>query len=108
MTTHLWQSAQAFFLSLGTRYGVNPWVFGAIYVGAIPFFSASVAWLVRNARRKRPLLLPLLSAGFFFVSAYIYLIAVGRNVPVWVYVFLGLIVVLGGAGAAKKIRKRLG
>ena len=26
------------FLSLGANYGVNPWIFGAIYVGAIPFF----------------------------------------------------------------------
>jgi len=81
--------------------------FGAIYVGAIPFFTASVAWLVRSVRRKRPLLPPLLSAGFFFMSAYLYLIAVGRNVPAWVWCLIGGMVVLGGVGAARKIRKRL-
>jgi len=31
------------FLGLGQQYHVNPIIFGAIYVGAIPFFSASVA-----------------------------------------------------------------
>ncbi len=104
MMTHLWQAAQAFFLSLGTKYHVNPEIFGAIYIGAIPFFSASAAWLVRNARRKQPILLPLVSAGFFFVSAYLYLIAVGRNVPVWVYGVIGAIVFGGGLGAVRKIR----
>lgn len=104
---HVWQTVQTFFLSLGTKYGVNPWIFGAIYIGAIPFFTASVAWLVRSVRRKRPLLPPLLSAGFFFISAYLYLIAVGRNVPVWVWCLIGGMVVLGGLGAARKIRKRL-
>jgi len=27
---------------------VNPFVFGAIYVGAIPFFTLSIEWLVSN------------------------------------------------------------
>ena len=38
------------FLGLGENYGVNPIIFGAIYVGAIPFFSISLAWLVKNIR----------------------------------------------------------
>ena len=38
----------AWFFGLGERYGVNPLIFGSIYVGAIPFFSLSIAWLVRN------------------------------------------------------------
>ena len=107
MMAHFWQTVQTFFLGLGTKYGVNPWIFGAIYVGAIPFFTASVAWLVRSVRRKRPLLPPLLSAGFFFISAYLYLIAVGRNVPAWAWCLIGGMVVLGGVGAARKIWKRL-
>ena len=108
MAAHLRHAALSFFLSLGAKHGVNPWIFGAIYVGAIPFFSASVAWLVRSARRKQPILLPFISSGFFFVSAYLYLIAVGRNVPAWVYLVIAAIVVLGGLSAAKGIRKRLG
>lgn len=73
------------FLSLGETYGVNPWVFGAIYVGAIPFFLASVGWIVKRARAGRSTVLPTMLAGFFFVSAYLYLAVAGRNIPVWVW-----------------------
>ena len=33
-----WEAIQNWFLGLGAEYGVNPFIFGAIYVGAIPFF----------------------------------------------------------------------
>jgi hypothetical protein len=105
--THLWHLAQNFFFSLGPRYGVNPWIFGVIYVGAIPLFWASVGWFVQSARRKQSLLLPALLSAFFFVSAYLYLIVVGRNVPLWVWLFLVAMVAVGAVGAVGKIRQRL-
>lgn len=43
-----WETFQNWFLSLGADYGVNPFIFGAIYIGAIPFFTLSVGWLIRN------------------------------------------------------------
>jgi len=46
-------AAKDWFLSLGQKHGVNPIVFGSIYVGAIPFFSLSVAWIIRNVRHGR-------------------------------------------------------
>ena len=90
------------FMGLGTEYGVNPIIFGAIYVGAIPFFTLSLAWLVRNLKQKKPAVLPALLTGFFFISAYLYLIIAGRNVPYWVYLFIALLV---GFGAWSTIRK---
>lgn len=95
------------FLGLGADYGVNPFVFGAIYVGAIPFFTASVAWLVRNARRGRSVVAPALAAGFCFVSAYLYLIVAGRNVPAWVYGFLALLVAVGAWSTVRSVRKKV-
>ena len=85
------------FLSLGEQYGVNPYIFGAIYVGAIPFFLASIAWLVKRARAGRSTVLPTMLAGFFFVSAYLYLAIAGRNIPVWVWIFLAALVAYGKA-----------
>lgn len=32
------EMAKDWFLGLGEQYGVNPLIFGSIYVGAIPFF----------------------------------------------------------------------
>ncbi len=100
-------SIKDWFLSLGTQYHVNPLIFGLIYLGAIPFFMASIAWLVRNYRRKRSILLPLFSAGFWFVSAYLYLIIAGRNVPFWVYGVVVALIVVGALSTIRRVRKQI-
>lgn len=101
------EAVQNWFFSLGANYGVNPIIFGAIYVGAIPFFSLSIAWLIRNFRNKKSIVLPALSATFFFISAYIYLIFAGKNVPVWVYIVVVLLVVFGAYSTLKKVRRQI-
>lgn len=95
------------FLSLGDKYGVNPVIFGSIYVGAIPFFTASVAWLVRNYRKGKSIILPALLSGLFFVSSYLYLIIAGQNVPWWVYVFMVVLILGGGYSTVTKIKTKL-
>jgi hypothetical protein len=102
-----WEAIQNWFLSLGTEYGVNPLIFGAIYVGAIPFFSFSIGWLIRNYRQGKSIVLPALSAMLFFISAYIYLIFAGKNVPWWVYGVVVLLVVIGAYSTIKKVRKQI-
>ena len=101
------ESLKIWFLGLGENYGVNPIVFGSIYIGAIPFFTLSVGWLVKNYRNKKSILFPAISAGFFFVSAYLYLIVAGKNVPFWVYLFIIVLVVGGGISAYKKIQNKI-
>lgn len=95
------------FYSLGENYGVNPLIFGVIYIGAIPFFSLSIAWLIKNYRQKKSIALPAMSAMFFFVSAYLYLIIAGKNVPLWVYGIVILLLVFGAYSTIKKIRKKI-
>ena len=95
------------FLSLGAEYGVNPYIFGGIYVGAIPFFLASIAWLVKRARAGRSTVVPTLAAGFFFVSAYIYLAIAGRNIPIWVWIFLAALVVYGAWSTIRDTRRKI-
>lgn len=99
------EAVQEWFLGLGAQYGVNPLVFGVIYVGAIPFFTASLAWLIRNLRRGRPVVLPALSASFFFISAYLYLLVAGQNIPAWVYGVVAAMVVVGVVSTVQKIRR---
>ncbi|CAN5146699.1 hypothetical protein BH20ACI2_BH20ACI2_04770 [soil metagenome] len=102
-----WETIQNWFLSLGTEYGVNPFIFGAIYVGAVPFFSASIAWLIRNYRKGKSIVLPALSAMFFFISAYIYLMFAGKNVPWWVYGVVVVLIVIGVYSTIKKVRRQI-
>ncbi|NBC17576.1 MAG: hypothetical protein GVY18_09715 [Bacteroidetes bacterium] len=95
------------FLGLGAQYGVNPLIFGSIYVGAIPFFTVSLAWLIRNLRQQRPILVPALSTAFFFVSAYLYLLIAGQNIPLWVYGVVGAMIAGGVYVTIQKIRQEL-
>ena len=101
------ESINQWFLSLGAEYGVNPYIFGGIYVAAIPFFLLSIAWLVRNAKVGKSTLLPTMCAGFFFVSAYLYLALVGNNIPVWVWIFLGVLIVYGAWSSIRDTRKKI-
>lgn len=88
----MWNAFVDWFMSLGAAYGVDPVIFGSISVGAIPFFWASVAWLVRNLKQGKPIVLPVLATSLCVLSAYIYLFIAGENLPLWVYAFVvGLI-----------------
>lgn len=88
-----WEQFVDWFMGLGEPYGVNPFIFGGIYVGAVPFFWLAIAWLVYNIRRSKSVVGPILMAAGCAVSAYVYLIFVGENVPLWVY---GLLVAIIG------------
>jgi len=101
------EDINTWFMGLGSRYGVDPLIFGAIYVGAIPFFTLSLAWLVKNLKEKKPVILPAVLTGFFFISAYLYLIAAGRNVPFWVYLVILALVVSGAWSTLRTISRKL-
>jgi len=101
------EAIKEWFFNLGAKYNVNPFIFGAIYVGAIPFFLLSLGWIVRSYQQKKSIVLPLLSASIFFVSAYLYLLLAGRNIPVWVYFFIAAVVAYGIFATIKKIRARI-
>lgn len=93
-------------LGLGEAYGVNPIIFAGIYVGAIPFFTLSVAWLVRNLRAGKSPALPILAAGCCFISAYVYLLIAGHNIPLWVYGLIVAMVIYGAWSTYQKVRKK--
>ncbi|MDZ4799948.1 MAG: hypothetical protein SGI92_17460 [Bryobacteraceae bacterium] len=52
-------------MGLGSKFGVDPFIFGGICVGAIPFFSLSIAWLAGIYAESGPRIAPLLASGFF-------------------------------------------
>ena len=101
------ESINEWILAQGAQYNVNPYIFVAIYVGAIPFFLASIGWLIRNARAGKSTVLPTMAAGFFFVSAYIYLAIFGQDIPVWVWIFLAALIVYGAVSQVRETRKKI-
>jgi len=94
-------------MALGANYGVNPLVFAAIYIGAIPFFLLFTGMAVRRIRLGQQATVSVLMAGLCFVSAYLYLAIVGRNIPLWVWGFLGLMLAYGAWSAIRRFRARV-
>lgn len=103
----MWDAFREWFLGLGAQYGVDPLVFGAIYVGAIPFFTLSLGWTIRNLRRKQTAALPAFLTGFCFISAYLYLLVAGHGIPWWVYGMIVALVVFGAISTVRKVRRKL-
>ncbi len=101
----IWNGFVDWFFGLGAKYGVNPIIFGSIYVGAIPLFTLSVGWLIANFRKGKSITLPSLSAGFWFISAYLYLFIAGENIPLWVYAMIIGIIGFGAYSSIRKIQK---
>lgn len=97
-------SINDWFLGLGAEYGVNPYIFGGIYVGAIPFFLATMAWMVRRKRRGESIAVQIAIAGFLALSSYIYLIFAGRNLAWWVYALVILLVLYTIWTLVQKVR----
>ncbi|MEO6814455.1 MAG: hypothetical protein ABI172_11030 [Ginsengibacter sp.] len=102
-----WEIFKEWFFSLGEKYNVNLYIFGSIYLGTIPFFFLSLYRTIKNIRNKKPFALPALLTGFFFISSYLYLIIVGKNIPVWVYIFIAILVGFGIYSTLKKIKETL-
>jgi pyruvate/2-oxoglutarate dehydrogenase complex dihydrolipoamide dehydrogenase (E3) component len=92
--------------ALADSYGVNLILFASIYIGAIPVFWVGVAWIVRNLRKKLPITVPVLFTGLVTISSYLYVIAVGNNVPAWVYAVIGALIVYGMWALAMNIRSK--
>ncbi len=93
--------------NLGKMYGVNPFIFAGIYIGAIPFFFLSLGWFVRNYKKNYSVALPLISAGFFFISAYLYLLLFGHDVPPWVYGILVVLIIYGAYSSIMSTKKKI-
>ncbi|MET4083014.1 hypothetical protein ABIB40_002981 [Pedobacter sp. UYP30] len=65
-----WHTFTVWFLALGAKYNVSPVIFGIIYIGAIPFFFASLYWTISNIRNKKSMLVPVL-LSFLYQPIYI-------------------------------------
>jgi hypothetical protein len=96
------------FTSLANQYNVNPAIFGLIYIGAIPFFGLSVAWIARHYKKGFPVTLPVLCASFFFIAAYLYLFIAGENIPWWVYSFIIMVLAYSGWATYNRIGRQTG
>ncbi len=79
--------------SIRVTYGVNPYIFAGIYIGAIPIFWVGVYWLAKNLKNKKRLSGPILLMMGCAVSSYVYLLIAGENIPLWVYAIIVIMII---------------
>ncbi|ROO25133.1 hypothetical protein [Salinisphaera orenii] len=86
---------------------VNPLLFVFIYlVTTVPFLLIS-GWLFHHIRRQKPLALLVFLWALCYTAPYLYVLAVGRDLPPWVYVMVALLI-CGGLGlAGRGLKQRL-
>ncbi|MEM8696586.1 MAG: hypothetical protein AAGE05_11245 [Pseudomonadota bacterium] len=101
----MFEAINDWFMSLGAEYGVNPYIFGGIWVGAIPFFLLTIGWMVRRKRNGLPIAFQIILAGFLAMSSYIYLIIAGRNLAWWVYAIIGALILYSIYSLIQKVRE---
>jgi peptidoglycan/LPS O-acetylase OafA/YrhL len=89
------------------KHGINPVVFGMLYFGSIPVFMAAVAWLLKNLRRHKPIMLPAFLAVFSYLASYLYLIIAGEDIPAWIYMIIAAAAAAGIMTALAAARRQL-
>lgn len=89
------------------RHDVDPFIFGTIYLVAIPLFIACSAWLVRAWKRGRSIVLPAACAALTYFSSYIYLFAAGDNLPIWMYGLVGGMIGVGGFSTLRTLQNKM-
>ena len=103
----MWDAIKEYYITLGKKYSVDPFVFFAIHVLATPPFLVCVAWLIKNIKKRKSILFPIAFALLFFNAANIYVILAGKNIPIWIYSIIGLMTLFSGYVTYRKIKKKV-
>ena len=103
----IWEAIKNYYISLGENYHVDPIIFLGIHVIATPLFILSAAWLVKNYRQKKSVLVPVILSLLIFNAANIYLLISGKNVPWWIYAILVVTTIISTWFSYKRIRKKI-
>lgn len=92
---------------IAEAHAVDPLLFVLIYlVSTGPFLIVS-GWLFHHIRKQRPLALLIFVWALCYTAPYIYVLAVGRDLPFWVYAMVALLIVGGLTLAARGLMRRL-
>ncbi|WP_332310362.1 hypothetical protein [Altererythrobacter lutimaris] len=103
----LLQSINACLLMIGAEFGVNPYIFAAIYVGSTPVFLGALAWLISSAKAGRSIATPAVVSAASFMASYVYLAIAGEGLPLWVWLVAGIVVSFGGYSTFRSARRQI-
>ncbi|AMR32806.1 hypothetical protein A0256_15965 [Mucilaginibacter sp. PAMC 26640] len=91
---------------LGEDHHVNPLIFGGIYLGAKSVFLVFLGIALKNLRAKKPIFVPLSIAGAGYSLPYLYLIIFGTDISIWLYVYIGGVLIYAAYSVWKKVKAK--
>ncbi len=96
---HQWRS------TIQATYGVNAYLYLALTTVCAPPFYYSIYRLTKALATRQRRLVPLWSSVFLGATAlpYLYVLVCGRNMPWWIYLILGALLVQGTVSLVRKL-----
>ena len=94
--------------SIQSDFSVNPYIFLMLLVACAPLFYYSIYRLAKSAIRRE--IGVLARWGVIFLAAtstpYLYVLFFGRNMPWWIYLIFGALILQGVISLIRKLRRR--
>lgn len=104
---NIWQIIYEYYFEISTKYAVNPIVFISIHAVCTPLLMTNIWWLLRTKKQGKPIIIPMLCAIVLYNIANVYLVVVGKNIPLYIYLMLIAFTLYSGYLSVKKIREKL-
>lgn len=78
---NIWEAIKDYYMALGEKYSVDPVIFLGVHVVATPPFLAGVWWIVRNKKRNKSIIMPVLLTLFFSMPPTCTLLSMAKISP---------------------------
>ncbi|UCC12899.1 MAG: hypothetical protein JSW02_05080 [candidate division WOR-3 bacterium] len=99
---------QSWLADIQSNYGVNPVIFGIIYVVCVLPFWISIYKIIaglKNRRRGQVTTFTLI-LGFTILAPFVYVAFFGRNLPAWFWVVAAVVISYSVYSVLRRIRKK--
>uniref|UniRef100_A0A7C4XNJ4 Uncharacterized protein n=1 Tax=candidate division WOR-3 bacterium TaxID=2052148 RepID=A0A7C4XNJ4_UNCW3 len=103
----IFEYLKGWFSGIQKNYGVNPLIFVIIYFAGAPFFWFSIYKIIEGLRKKKLLQVRTfgLILGLTTIAPFVYVALFGHNVPLWFWIFAGVIVLYTAFSVFKKTKQ---
>ena len=87
--------AVKYLTGIAEAHAVDPVIFVLIYIVSTGPFLLVSGWLFHHIRKQRPLAVLIFFWAFCYTAPYLYVLAVGRDLPLWVYAMVAVLIIGG-------------
>lgn len=101
---HYFRVVTNYLMHQASLHHLNPWLFSGLYLLSKLLFLFFLGQAIKNLKKKRAILLPLLFAALGYSLPYLYMVIAGRDIPLWIFMVITLIYLFSGWSIYVKLR----